>query len=893
MDDGWLTDLAKKSGHGSLRALALRMKDSAYWPSGRKPESVANKLRDLDKGRDTRWWLRTGAKLLPAIAEQLHMSEDEFLELISRLGERSGDGSGLWRVSYFPDLKPIDLGREMPFAGVPQQLQRPGGPSGKRTWWVAPPGAGASLMARWLEHRYGWKTIRAQTWSDVVLPDVGRVFVQLAQAPSSPMRAAEGLDLCVACPTPPFSPRGKDTDEARGSAPDSDAEPRWVVVEPSAPDQWLDSLITWVGARVPSGGGFDVAKVRSLLGKAEYQGLFETPGDVLEFLSVVDHVGVEALDEAAPASLRPITVWLKAALADPARRPEQLAGLLEEHGSEIIYGIVVAGLRRGLGFALPRETWAELVPREFAPDFDPMRLRRVLEEKGADGLDEIRGMLNPDGRSIVAGLETLGALAGNETLTIRPRWVAAMAIRRAAEELYADVPDGLGALLVSPDTSSFALRRLIFDVEDGALNLAWMDESDAEPTPERLATCEGYFRAVGMALADDTDIDVSDVKKVWDLQMRYVGPRSDDLPVMPLLMLPCRREEGIASKGVWFASAIAITRLLVGDGVAVPASLNPWNGTPKDEDDHRKLLRALSMIRPLPEAEKLNTALFDLGSFLLDAMGPIRGAGGILDIQQPDALVLLTLAKLKPERGDIENLCDLPFPLSALEGACTRRGANLDGVLRWCWQYWGKSLAAPPVVWLRMGRASEDLRALWRAAPPELLSDNFCEWIASAREVWPYLDEAKWRRWLEWWSSSPNRWGDEEMAFAAVPAHLALAALRDGRISQFCRTARQILWERMPQELAALIDELDREGEAGPPERNGPLELLVTSAPESQTEALVERAESWLADLNENPSGDDWVRKWLLRVVDQRMPGWRKAVELLVRAHIGGPAQPR
>ena len=83
---GWIDDLAKERGHSSLRALAHAMRDSAAWPSSdeRSAETVANKLRDLNKGKDAGWWTGTGKSLLPALAEALQEDQEDLVERLLR-----------------------------------------------------------------------------------------------------------------------------------------------------------------------------------------------------------------------------------------------------------------------------------------------------------------------------------------------------------------------------------------------------------------------------------------------------------------------------------------------------------------------------------------------------------------------------------------------------------------------------------------------------------------------------------------------------------------------------------------------------------------------------------------------------------------------------------------
>ncbi len=165
------------------------------------------------------------------------------------------------------------------------------------------------------------------------------------------------------------------------------------------------------------------------------------------------------------------------------------------------------------------------------------------------------------------------------------------------------------------------------------------------------------------------------------------------------------------------------------------------------------------------------------------------------------------------------------------------------------------------------------------------MSDDLYRAFRASPSVWPHVTEGVWARWLDIWATDPGRWSEDPSIFAVVPEELAVQALRDGRIGPYCSEIRNLLWGRMPDRLLALVDELAAADPVELPEWSGkgtPLSSLVFGAPEDRVESLVERAAQWTRDPPSHPPGaGGWVQNWLVRVVERRQPGWRKAFRLL------------
>ncbi|ACY13242.1 hypothetical protein [Haliangium ochraceum] len=944
---GWLEQLAQERGHKSLRALAYAMKKDPSWPAARKPESVANNLRDLDKGKNAQWWAGTGRDLLPALAAALGEDESDLVARIQHPPTKVEPGVNLWSFQMFPALRPLDLAQEAPFPGVPEELTRPGGPREPRTWWHAPAGAGKSLVGRWLEARFGWTFLEAGRWSDIKLPQQGRVFVALASSDKLTQRDLEALPddlkLCIAAPGPlPKAASSSDSQPQQETAEQETAEQETAEQETAEqetaeqktaeqktteqetanfaecatppPKSWAAALIDWVASRVRSGGGFDLVRVRQWLEDAKLLNSFATPGSLLSFLGLVDEIGLDAISgEHAGLDRRWLRVWLKAAVERKRRDLSQSTRhLLAKQGDELLLAMECARLRAGHPRALSEKAWAALVPTALAPPVNADDIYQIIETTGDDLRERLRDELKPDGRSVVRALRALGALeeAAPDTFVLAPPWAASIVLGEAAEQLWEDVPAGLGALLLHPETCELVLHALIDEVSGN--DFAHIERCVAAPatTPEHMAAVDAAFRAVGLALLEDTDIPTKLIRMLWDRQMACTRKRYPDYPPLPMLMLDASADRAtILGQGAWILAALSLSLALslplgLGDGDEHPVdtSVLPWLNTSSDEL-HREIAAAVHDIPSFERNEIVGSFAYRLGAKLLQRFGVLRFHDRLCKLQEPDIVVGLS-------QGDPHDLHHnekllllrlTTFGLAALEGACNRQGCALDDVLAWCWQTWSwvRMYSYPPYTWGPDGGwgqgSADDLARIWRAAPADELQDEFFE-REIPRKFWPLLTPAMWKRWIDIWSKKEHPWGgDAEAAFAYIPEDLALAAVRDGFVDGFCHEIRRILWQRIPDDLLALIDELAHTAPApcdsAPQQTDRRLLDLAYSVPDEYARQLIEHATCWCRVPDAYPGVGDWLEPWLIRLIERRVPGWRDAFALVRDgASLRGPA---
>jgi hypothetical protein len=929
---GWIEVLAEERKFKSLRAVAQAMCKSPLWPAGddRSPETVANKLRDADKGKDLGWWTGKGRPLLRVLAAVLQEDEDDFIEQLQAESSRMAGGAAWRPFKMFPALRPIDLHADDLFPGIPAEVTVAGGPKAARMWWVAPPGAGKTLAGDWLKARFGWIVRSAERWTELTLPEQGRVFVELGSTDDISTEVLQAipkeLRICVAAPRLPVAPSTTRSDsEMTGDGSSAVTEPtslestpegdshmtrgrssaipaaalpsEFQVVRTRPTRAWVGDLIEWVAARVKPGGGFDSERVRKMLRNEQLVALFETPGQLLELLGLVDHVGMDEFeaDRRANDSLGWIGVWFKAALERPdRRRMVGIAELLGKRGPQILVQAEIERLRRDLASALPEPVWIDLMPRGYAPDVDRERLLNILDRGGAEAVAQARAMLAPDAGSVVQGLKTIGALEEIDAgrLALRPAWVANLITNAAIEQLDEDVPDGLGTLLLFKSTSEATQRRLIEEVRAAKLERAQACVASPGPlSPERMAALNGAFRAVGLALLAGASVPRTLLQATWEHQMAHVFRRYH-LPIPILSVAAPDHWRGTTSESAWLAAAFAISLSLFVAGVDVGRSaLNPWNGFPEEEHARVACEQALSRAAlPLRANEGISDddpfriGIFRLGGDLLDRHGVVRSSKRILDIQHPDLLVALATgagAAVSPEER--RELVRIRFGLEAMEDACRRRGVVLADVLAWCWSIWNTEQGQwPPTEWVR-GAKPRGAGRLWELAPADL-SEELCERLTSEPRIWPLLPERVWARWLEVWAG--ERWQPDQVAgaFRALPENLVLQSVRVWGPGPWCEEIRKVVWERLPRALLVLIDELAAdpatlrfEHEHG---RN-PISSIVYAAPDEHIGALIERVRTWLAEPARFQGVGDWLRGWLHHVVARRSTGWREAYELL------------
>ncbi len=320
---GWFVERAGERQRnlktaGTIAALAWKLDPHGSLGS---QEALANQLRKLDAGEAFDWWL--GAKGEPyrnAVASVLKIDPTELIAWIEAARPSLDDDARWFRFEVFPGLAPLDLDSEDPYPGVPYALWRGDGPRGP-TWWCAPPGAGRTLVGRWLARRHGWRFVAFG-------PEVAeRTFIE-----------HDGVDL-----------------------PDERLPARIVVASPHPmPDRlrplgweevrretgWEIALLDWAAARLPPDGRFDAEIARMAFADGRLGA--STPGGLLEALAELVELGPDLLAEGV-APVRALESWARAhaGRADRTVRPAS-RDWLRERGGWLLPRIELARIVHGL-----------------------------------------------------------------------------------------------------------------------------------------------------------------------------------------------------------------------------------------------------------------------------------------------------------------------------------------------------------------------------------------------------------------------------------------------------------------------------------------------------------------------------------------------------------------
>ncbi|MCB9797623.1 MAG: hypothetical protein H6741_33455 [Alphaproteobacteria bacterium] len=900
----WLEQIAEERGHSSLSRLAAAMREQGSWPKGAEhgQAHLANQLRLLNRGERRSWWRGPkGGPLLPALAEALGEDLDEVERWVLDTGSpRATPDLRSYRFDAFPRLRPLELGEEPPLPGVPELLWRKGGPREPRTWWVAPSGSGKTLLGRWLEVRYGWVFVQASSWTEALdeLPERGRVFVELGRSPGVPIGGAaalpEALRVCVACPDAPPRAGEEEEDGVRYvAAPREETPAEWQEVWSDELEHWLPALLEWVQARVRPGGGYDAEAAARLVHAPGFTDGLETPGEILALLSVLEELGASAMlgeGDREPNPLRWIRTWLRSRV-DAA--PESGArAFLHQRGPELLLALEAARLRAGAGGEAPLELWQSWVPEAWAPPVDRDRLRQVLAEGGPDAAERALRMLSPQPTELIDALRETGLLAPTpEGFALRPRWVATVLLAMAMDALSEQIPEGLGALLLHPDLATGAAEELLAvarakDWEGFERCLAV-----AGDRIEEVACVDAAVRALGTAALLGVEVPVSlcAVAVAKGYALRAPG-HPNNLPEPVTRRYGSRDALSLASAGAWSVAMLELSRVAHDGGEAIPDSLlTPWAREALDPQARERLGAAFWDHHFVDQLDGLLAGYERLGAALLDRFGALQ-ARGPHEVQAADILVACVLGERAHAEGAERVALDWFCAPDSLQRACARRGTTPDAVLRWCWSRWVETPGEMP---LRLGwRGHHEawrphLGEVWALAPADRLGEGILKRLEGRHELWPVLPEAVWRRWLDWREQTHQDFDVPESLAEYMPEGLMSELLRARRVGWTQRRFIELAWRRAPGGLMEICEALAQEAPDPGVDRRLRVGTLIYEAPPAQHEALIDLAEAWLAAPERYPAGAEVAPRWLLYVVREQRPGWRRAFEQMRRAQRG------
>ncbi len=631
---GWLIERAKQrqSKLATAGTIASRAwKDSLKGALGGK-EQLATRLRRLDEGEGAEWWLGPkGKPYLEAVAGVLKVEPAELTVWIEAARPAPDDDARWFRFEVFPGLPPLDLDGEDPYPGVPAALWRGDGPRGP-TWWHAPPGAGRTLVGRWLGRRHGWSLVSS-----------------LQEAPERAFIEHDGADLpdlhlpdriVVASPHPmPERLRQRRWEEVRGET------------------GWEKALLDWVSDRVVQDGRFDAEFAKRALAEGKLGA--STPGALLEALAELAALGPELLTEGVHPA-RALEAWARAhaGRADRSARPAS-RDWLREHGGWLLPRIEVARLTRGLSFT------ADNV-RACMPDVPTASPDTIREARDAGDVDAALRLLTPSPADLIGAMSALRwLLPGEWGLPSRVLGHLRAAVVELALDERADLRI-LGTLLDTREVAPEVVRGLA----DRSRLAAWIDRLDTgDPAhPTTALAADGLLKAFAL-VAERRSFPVDGLAQGLAAALRATyGEPCPDLGV----------DARVEDAEVWSSIGwLTLHRYGVLDTPA-PERISVWAWHAGQALEWRDAPRGSLRERIRGLAADTLGVLVHADPRWRWAPRPVAALAALANNEDPDPSALLELGRLGP-LGVVERLC-APWAAS-IEEVC--------GLLWPVWRRWG------------------------------------------------------------------------------------------------------------------------------------------------------------------------------------------------------------
>ncbi|MCK6527590.1 hypothetical protein L6R50_08510 [Myxococcota bacterium] len=905
---GWLKELLQPGE--SFDALGRRLVAADGWPNAdMNPRSVGNELRKLDRGDHSEWWFGTNPARGAALARLLEMEAADLEERLREVLDAQGQPRPtLVPLDDLPAARPIDLASESLFPGIPPELTGFLGPFGA-TWWIAPTGAGVTLLGRWLAARRSARV--------VVAPDAraAREAIRLGEWVYVDLESDEGIDalrfeslpedawITVAAP---FAPPGRSPQGRTGSfrlragrdrdedAADGDDGAGWSVVETPPLRSWIAAFLKWVERRLPRDGGFSRRRAEEVATNP-YLGL-RTPGDVLALCGVLDEVPWEAFEETPEKALR---MTLKATFA---RVPQEaLHGeWMRREGPSLARTMLrrlltspdvpTDAARSFVDEGLTPDEWSGLVPTEAAPGEDREEVDRFLaraeERSGHVPVEGLRAALRPDGREVVRLMVAgrwLGRCSGGR-YRIRHGWLAAWLLRDELARCGEWRAEEIGEAFLRPGWNApvvLALEQALHGNPAHPVLERILDAADGAGLADVsvVAAVEAGFRAAGLAVLDGARVDPALRGRLVRAQGRFMDLAGGAPPRLLPLLGSYSDTERSAGFGSFVVASLALTEGLDGAALgALPRVFAPWC----DADPSLDLLEALRGVRLYEggkSGEPGTLAPWARGSFRLGARLERRwGKAAAIPNALVGAAQVFAVSRFAAAALDGGGMAQVPdpwvllgLPPTELIAECEELGCTRDQTLAALWRGgWDDVGGTYLNAWLRPGDP-EEAATLWRACPPSRLSSPapHGELRSLLHRGLPLadLDDEAWGHVLAAMRADTGLVLHRAL-WEAMPIPILAEAFLDpvlGSAADGVQDALVSAWHHDPGSMTGLLRAVAANG----PE--GRLGRLLATAPTAVVLDLAPRL------VEELPGTREAVRRRLGTVVADRDAGWREA----------------
>ncbi len=888
-----MTWLKEKLQSKTMRDFAVELLKRKDWPKSveLKPDSLRNQLRNADTRVGTGWWLEgKGKPVLEPLKNALGLSREEIVRQLSQPAALQEKGARI-ELDTFEGVF-IDLENDEDFVpGFPSEMSVNGGRHLDCAWWKTSDSVAVGWLGRWLEHRFDWRFERMERWVVGSLPSKGRVFVELATVDGLPPDWASTVPVethvCIACRFPPPEKNSETTSrQNHESQQRPEARPVTTLTTPP-PRDWIDKLITWLAPRVPPKGRFK-ERIATRLTHAEYDGTVAADvREVLSFLELVDNHEERHFGEDRSRLIRE---WVSNA---EARAVPESEHVVAKSGDEVLLALNSARLKEVLPANLTCEEWRKLLPE----DFLPARIRKEIDHRvqigGANNASKLRKLLDPKQVDWVDGLLRCEVLLQSDDglVSIHPPLLARLVDALSFEHLW-ESTDGLGTLMLNSTTAGKAISRVIDELRAGDFSRteAWLVGKEQDHSPERLAACDGIFRAIGLVLTEPkTRVPLPLIRQAWATYTSFSKEVYPFRPRIPLVTVGGSADQrGLNAEGAHCLAASAISLHLLREGDAMtPSALTPSPellGKPSDQpwssnywEPARRIFSLMAKaFRDAPSGSNEQLAPYRLAEALLQQFGPTN-VYELNDLQQPAAIALYA------KNASNENALGRAgaIGLAAVSDACTRHGVTVEHALSEAWKSWVRRgfnygfprLDAETARTVFSALTAEHLAAGNRGLKEDL-SPPDPERLLSLRElgehpeVWPFLRAEIWDYWVDTgFISSAMLTYFPETAVQRVLRKPEYWLRSGGSIST------SALWTTFPRVVIEFIH-----GVVTGREQKSYWLPLASAAPPTSIRELVKLLSG---------HDDAFVHEWMIAVVEQRQPGWRDAAHHLMALHGG------
>lgn len=867
---GWLRDLMDQSDSGcrSYGDLARAALESGDWPAESRmaERSLASIFSKLDRNQEADWLAeRIGVQRV--LSKVLGVPLDDVRAPGTQVGGSPRGDHRRLRLSSLRYARALDLVDEPLCPGLPPVVLKPGTYS--NTFWRAPSGSGRSLVGRFLQARGLAHVIEAATFEETLgqIPERGPVFIELYGQRASPLPPAPRPGLCVAAD---FEPRN----------------PLWQVHPSPALETYLDELLDWVAARLPTDGRFDAAQTGTWLrGEMRDSGILDGLGAALGLCGLADEHGVQNLLGKSPQKLA--ERFCRDRLVATVEPEAAHAGWLKRNGYDVLVGLghrLLADSDAAWDEPRSLESWLELVPLEHQrdADLDWMRLSLSRVDSGirpAD-IEKAARKIPPGAFRIVRALQRAELLreatsqlklnaSPDSRLTFGPRWFSNALRADATRALVSGSTNDFGEALLRGHAARSVARELVERLSDrGSAFIDGVLELEGGDSAGHVAAIEMTFRAAGVALLGGAELSADSLEALWDevLEARLEFP--DQLPC-PRIEYPDPESDALLSRGIWYLAALTISAELGQRAGRRHPLLRPW----KAREPHPELRAVCAVIaRDLPTNESDRPWVLRAFS-LISRLRSEVGALGALDspeILERPSVILDEVMHGVLSWPTIAGIADSVLGLPALQFLANERGVPFSSVANAVWEAWDDA-QRPAVGADFLAPDSAHASWFWPHIPADLLEALLCD--ARANDI-PYeaFGDAQWRAFIAALDTAPSR-AQDARAFALAPDFVLVEALERGIESA---ALFESLWQRDPDRAGT---ELVRALEEARDEQGNDLARLtglLAATPPSQFPRLSELfSQPGLANLERAKLCV--VRRFLHDQIRRRRPGYVEA----------------